>query len=71
MVKEITISLFIENCTQGAEDYLKSQENAEVIMLNVKSRLQNITSTITIAMLYIYIFGGKGLEKTIEKNERS
>lgn len=42
--------------TQGAEDYLKSQENAEVIMLNVKSRLQNITSTITIAMQYIYIY---------------
>ena len=57
MVEEITISLFIENCTQGAEDYLKSQENAEVIMLNVKSRLQNITSTITIAMqIYVYIY---------------
>lgn len=58
MVKEHTISLFIENCTQGTEDYLKSQENAEVIMLNVKIRLQNITSTITIAMQkkkYIYI----------------
>lgn len=62
MLREITISLFAENCAQGTEDYLKSQENAEAIMLNVKSSYKLLPLNITIAMLYIYIFGGKGLE---------